>query len=76
MHEAYVVVDRVGRLQVPKEYLTALAIKDKATMEFDGERIIIIAAQIIGGVNRMSRKCVRSAGKQFESIVIVLSLTC
>jgi len=41
VHEAYVVVDRVGRLQVPKEYLTALEIKDKATMEFDGERIII-----------------------------------
>ncbi|OMF22773.1 ABC transporter [Paenibacillus sp. FSL H8-0548] len=41
VHEAYVVVDRVGRLQVPKEYLTALNIKDKATMEFDGERIII-----------------------------------
>ena len=41
VHEAYVVVDRVGRLQVPKEYLTALDIKDKASMEFDGERIII-----------------------------------
>src|SRR5690606_20814062 len=26
VHEAYVVVDRVGRLQIPKEYLTAMNI--------------------------------------------------
>lgn len=49
IHEAYVVVDRVGRLQVPKEYLTALNIKDKATMEFDGERIIITPPKSLGG---------------------------
>ncbi|WP_195572842.1 ABC transporter ATP-binding protein [Paenibacillus sp. 1001270B_150601_E10] len=41
VHEAYVVVDRVGRLQVPKEFLTALDINDKASMEFDGDKIII-----------------------------------
>ncbi len=40
-HEAFVVVDRVGRLQVPKEYLSALSIGDKATMEFDGDKIVI-----------------------------------
>jgi len=34
-------VDRVGRLQVPKEYLSALSIGDKATMEFDGDKIVI-----------------------------------
>lgn len=39
--EEYVVVDRVGRLQVPKEYLEALQIEGKASMEFDGEKIII-----------------------------------
>ncbi len=49
VHEAYVVVDRVGRLQVPKEYLSALHIKDKATMEFDGERIIITPPKSLGG---------------------------
>lgn len=49
VHEAYVVVDRVGRLQVPKEYLSALSIKDKATMEFDGERIIITPPRALGG---------------------------
>ncbi len=49
VHEAYVVVDRVGRLQIPKEYLTALQIKDKATMEFDGERIIITPPKSLGG---------------------------
>lgn len=48
MHEAYVVVDRVGRLQVPKEYLDALRITDKATMEFDGERIVITRPKSLG----------------------------
>ncbi|MFD0588026.1 ABC transporter ATP-binding protein [Paenibacillus sp. GCM10027627] len=51
VHEAYVVVDRVGRLQVPKEYLTALGIKDKASMEFDGEKIIISSPKSLGGKN-------------------------
>ncbi|TVX94217.1 ABC transporter ATP-binding protein [Paenibacillus agilis] len=41
IHEAYVVVDRVGRLQVPKDYLDALSINDKASMELDGDKIII-----------------------------------
>jgi ABC-type lipoprotein export system ATPase subunit len=39
--EEYVVVDRAGRLQVPKEFLEALKIDNKASMEFDGEKIII-----------------------------------
>lgn len=39
--EEYVVVDRAGRLQVPKEFLEALHIDNKASMEFDGEKIII-----------------------------------
>lgn len=49
VHEAYVVVDRVGRLQIPKEYLQALAIKDKASMEFDGEKILIRAPKSLEG---------------------------
>jgi ABC-type lipoprotein export system ATPase subunit len=49
VHEAYVVVDRVGRLQVPKEYLSALGIKDKATIEFDGERIVILPPKSLEG---------------------------
>ncbi|QGQ99442.1 ABC transporter ATP-binding protein [Paenibacillus psychroresistens] len=40
-HEEYVVLDRVGRLQVPKAYLDALQINGKASMEFDGEKIVI-----------------------------------
>jgi ABC-type lipoprotein export system ATPase subunit len=40
-HEEYVVLDRAGRLQIPKPYLQALQITDKASMEFDGEKIII-----------------------------------
>jgi putative ABC transport system ATP-binding protein len=43
VHEEYVVLDRFGRLQVPKEYLEALGISGKASMEFDGEKIIIQA---------------------------------
>ncbi|MBW7453790.1 ABC transporter ATP-binding protein [Paenibacillus sepulcri] len=49
VHEEYVVVDRVGRLQIPKNYLTALKITDKASMEFDGERIIISPPKSLEG---------------------------
>src|SRR5690606_39340241 len=35
VHEEYVVVDRVGRLQVPREFLTALQVENKVSMEFD-----------------------------------------
>jgi len=42
-HEEFVVLDRVGRLQVPRDYLEALGITSKASMEFDGEKIIIRA---------------------------------
>ncbi|MBO7743925.1 ABC transporter ATP-binding protein [Paenibacillus sp. MWE-103] len=49
VHEEYVVVDRVGRLQIPKTYLTALNITDKASMEFDGERIIISPPKSLEG---------------------------
>jgi len=41
VHEEYVVLDRAGRLQIPKSYLQALHIESKASMEFDGEKIII-----------------------------------
>jgi hypothetical protein len=37
------VLDRAGRLQVPKAYLEALQINGKASMEFDGEKIMIRA---------------------------------
>ncbi|TXK85822.1 ABC transporter ATP-binding protein [Paenibacillus sp. N3.4] len=46
-HEEYVVLDRAGRLQVPKEYLSALQINGKATMEFDGEKIMIKAPKVL-----------------------------
>jgi ABC-type lipoprotein export system ATPase subunit len=42
-HEEYIVLDRAGRLQVPKAYLEALEINGKASMEFDGEKIMIRA---------------------------------
>ncbi|MGZ7443725.1 ABC transporter ATP-binding protein [Paenibacillus sp. TH7-28] len=49
VHEAFVVVDRVGRLQVPKEYLEAVGIGGRASMEFDGEKIIITAPKSLEG---------------------------
>lgn len=48
-HEEYVVVDRVGRLQVPKEFLSALQVENKVSMEFDGEKIIIKAPNQLEG---------------------------
>lgn len=51
VHEEYVVVDRVGRLQVPKEYLEALNIDNKASMEFDGEKILIRTPKQLEGKN-------------------------
>lgn len=43
VHEEYVVLDKAGRLQIPKAYLQALNIENKASMEFDGDVIIIRA---------------------------------
>ncbi|MEF3310278.1 ABC transporter ATP-binding protein [Paenibacillus sp. GYB004] len=48
-HEEYVVLDRAGRLQIPKEYLQALQITNKASMEFDGKTITIKAPKQLGG---------------------------
>lgn len=48
-HEEYVVLDRSGRLQIPKEFLLALDITNKATMEFDGTTITIRSPNQIGG---------------------------
>ncbi|MGG6309966.1 ABC transporter ATP-binding protein [Paenibacillus macerans] len=49
VHEAFVVVDRVGRLQVPKEYLESVGINGRASMEFDGDKIIITAPKSLEG---------------------------
>ncbi|MDF2927361.1 MAG: transporter [Paenibacillaceae bacterium] len=49
VHEEYVVLDRAGRLQVPKAYLEELGISGKASMEFDGEKIIIRAPRQLDG---------------------------
>ncbi|MEK8129781.1 ABC transporter ATP-binding protein [Paenibacillus filicis] len=49
VHEEYVVLDRVGRLQIPAAYLKSLGIEGKATMEFDGEQIIIKTPKSLDG---------------------------
>ncbi|MDF2724839.1 MAG: transporter related [Paenibacillus sp.] len=48
-HEEYVVLDRAGRLQIPKEFLQALNITNKASMEFDGKTITIKSPNQLGG---------------------------
>jgi putative ABC transport system ATP-binding protein len=40
-HEEFVVIDRVGRLQIPKAYLDAMNVDGKAVLEFDGRRVTI-----------------------------------
>lgn len=54
-HEEYVVLDRAGRLQVPKAYLSALQIDGKATMEFDGEKIMIKAPKDLSANENIER---------------------
>jgi ABC-type lipoprotein export system ATPase subunit len=41
MHEELAVVDRAGRLQVPREYLDALGVKRQVKVELDGDRIVL-----------------------------------
>jgi putative ABC transport system ATP-binding protein len=40
-HEEFVVIDRIGRLQIPKAYLEAMNVDGKAVLEFDGIRVTI-----------------------------------
>jgi putative ABC transport system ATP-binding protein len=47
--QEFVVLDRAGRLQVPREYLESLGVGERVTMQFDGERIVITAPKIKGG---------------------------
>jgi len=44
IREELAVLDKAGRLQIPKEYLTKLGIKggDRVKVELDGERIVIL----------------------------------
>lgn len=49
VHEEYAVVDRVGRLQVPKKLLDALQISNKVSLEFDGDKILIKPPKILEG---------------------------
>ncbi len=56
-HEEFVVLDRAGRLQIPKSYLDAMGVEGKAVLEFDGRRVILgppgsaagVDGQIAGG---------------------------
>ncbi|QKS46367.1 ABC transporter ATP-binding protein [Paenibacillus cellulosilyticus] len=40
-HEQYVVIDHIGRLQIPKEYLESMNVGGKAVLSFDGRRVTI-----------------------------------
>src|SRR5690625_4817868 len=48
-HEAYAVVDRVGRMQIPQEFLEALQIQDRVSLEFDGDHILIKTPKVLEG---------------------------
>ncbi|MED4603800.1 ABC transporter ATP-binding protein [Paenibacillus validus] len=54
VHEEYVVLDRAGRLQIPASYLKSLGIEGKASMEFDGEKIIIKTPKLLDDVQAPS----------------------
>jgi ABC-type methionine transport system ATPase subunit len=49
MHEEYAVVDRVGRLQLPREYVAALGLDKslKVKVSLEGDRIILTAPEHI-----------------------------
>jgi putative ABC transport system ATP-binding protein len=47
-HEEFAVVDRAGRLQLPREYLDRMQVSDKVRLEWDGERIIVGSPGIPG----------------------------
>ncbi len=62
-HQEYVVIDRAGRLQIPKAYLEEMNVGSKAILEFDGRNVIIRppdGASASGG--EKSDKEVQSAG--------------
>lgn len=65
-HEEYVVLDRAGRLQVPKAYLTALNINGKATMEFDGDTIMIKAPRALPANEEQDSSNSRTVGGKLK----------
>ncbi|MFD0673156.1 ABC transporter ATP-binding protein [Cohnella sp. GCM10027633] len=40
-HEEFVVIDQVGRLQIPKAYLETMNVEGKAVLSFDGKKVTI-----------------------------------
>ncbi len=48
-HAEYVVIDRAGRLQIPKAYLEAMNVDGKAVLEFDGRRVTLLSPDDPGG---------------------------
>ncbi len=48
-HAEYVVIDRTGRLQIPKAYLEAMNVDGKAVLEFDGRRVTLLSPDDPGG---------------------------
>src|SRR6187431_2172330 len=43
VHEEYAVLDRAGRMQLPRDYRTALGLKDRVRLELEGDHIGIWA---------------------------------
>ena len=51
-HVEYTVMDKAGRLQVPKEYLEAVGLKGKGRVriELDGNRIVLLAPEELANI--------------------------
>jgi ABC-type glutathione transport system ATPase component len=41
-HDEYAVVDRTGRLQIPREYLERLDLKERARLRLDGDHVSVL----------------------------------
>ena len=46
-HDEYAVIDRTGRLQIPKEYLEKLAVKDRAHLKLASDHVEIFSEDVI-----------------------------
>lgn len=46
-HEQFVVIDQIGRLQIPKDYLEQMQVEGKAVLSFDGKRVTIGPPEIV-----------------------------
>ena len=64
VHQEYVVVDRVGRLQLPQEYMEKLRLRGLASVDIDGDQVSIKSAADSPRPLRQARREAYSGGEQ------------